>query len=609
VTSDDDQREISQIIVDLNNDTGVTVTTMLRLRTNRGTPSPPKATSTDGVENGPSIKKRHMRQKKQTKISPHVVAIGFLIVATILEVVYLAVLGAFQDAALWNSLVTSLWKSSSSLGTPLDNYYSRPHIRTPVPLIVGGSDGSGTRAFVQVLEQLEVPMVIDDRGTMDVHAKEIFNGAGWPALVSQVLNVTHAATYNVEELPESLTELALQELGKLSKALEMRGRMMYQTGAGKVMASGVAWGFKAPVSILLLPFFRKRLPAFKLLHIVRDGRDVALSDNHSPVRKFYPSYYQDSDSRHEALVEEDFGQESRARVKAIQLWNDWNKQVYDYGVRYSDGKTLDVLVMRTEDLLEQSFESLSMLADFVGSPLSPYRLCCMSRTGTTDLGQSGIDLLSDRFGGGSLRGRQSGTDGFEKIRERFEEFVPKEFQKAWERKHPGNSFDQEVKQKLLGGENDMVLSESEAKSVEHLDLHDGDIPRRLSEEVENDDKIDVFKSGGKRASPVIHALNIKKNTVDDLIGNSGQFDQLNRMQKIIEERRGDASTAKKPQSTEQVKQRYGKWVKTLKGDPILSERLHREGEDTLRLLGYEPPRPFLDTNKQLWKCDSSVVCQ
>ena len=47
-------------------------------------------------------------------------------------------------------------------------------------VVVGGSDGSGTRSVVALLEKLGVFMVVDDRGTNDVHAAEM---GGWPPVV------------------------------------------------------------------------------------------------------------------------------------------------------------------------------------------------------------------------------------------------------------------------------------------------------------------------------------------------------------------------------------------------------------------------------------------
>jgi hypothetical protein len=47
-------------------------------------------------------------------------------------------------------------------------------------VVVGGSDGSGTRSVVALLEKLGVFMVVDDRGTNDVHGAEM---GGWPPVV------------------------------------------------------------------------------------------------------------------------------------------------------------------------------------------------------------------------------------------------------------------------------------------------------------------------------------------------------------------------------------------------------------------------------------------
>jgi Sulfotransferase family len=45
------------------------------------------------------------------------------------------------------------------------------------------------------------------------------------------------------------------------------------------------WGWKEPRSIYLLPFLHEHLPALRFLHVVRDGRDMALSENQNQLRK------------------------------------------------------------------------------------------------------------------------------------------------------------------------------------------------------------------------------------------------------------------------------------------------------------------------------------
>jgi hypothetical protein len=42
---------------------------------------------------------------------------------------------------------------------------------------------------------------------------------------------------------------------------------------------GTLWGWKAPRSIYLLPFFNNECPSLKFIHLLRDGRDMALSSN------------------------------------------------------------------------------------------------------------------------------------------------------------------------------------------------------------------------------------------------------------------------------------------------------------------------------------------
>src|SRR5438128_2372897 len=48
---------------------------------------------------------------------------------------------------------------------------------------------------------------------------------------------------------------------------------------------GSRWGWKEPRSIFLLPFLDECLPSLRYLHVVRDGRDMALSENQNQLRK------------------------------------------------------------------------------------------------------------------------------------------------------------------------------------------------------------------------------------------------------------------------------------------------------------------------------------
>ena len=117
-------------------------------------------------------------------------------------------------------------------------------------------------------------------------------------------------------------------------------------------------------------------------HCSYSGRDVALSDNQSPVIKFYNVTYRDYENRSNTWNGDLYP------VKAMQLWNDWNLQVQTYGEDHSS--TIDYLLIRSEDLLHETsrFESWQQLADFVGSQFSPKEICCLSRKTIRDQGAS-----------------------------------------------------------------------------------------------------------------------------------------------------------------------------------------------------------------------------
>lgn len=307
----------------------------------------------------------------------------------------------------------------------LDNFYTRSHIPSSqkVPfLIVGGSDGSGTRTFVQTLMELGVTMIFDDASTMDVHGEEMVlvdedgkKHYGWPPLVQLVLNATHSANYTVHDLPRDVHEKAVASLLRFKSSLLQKGKEARKLQVPKVpiSAAGVQYGWKAPVSMVLLPLLQQVFGPIKFIHVVRDGRDVAISDNQSPSQKFYSVYYNKNGEDHskDDILTTD-------PEKSMRLWSDWNQQVYQWetyqqqsyqqekqrlaegGEENDDGtgsignlqQHLDYLVMRTEDLIrpETRFEALVQLAEFVGAHITPEQLCCLSHQYLHDLGTSGV---------------------------------------------------------------------------------------------------------------------------------------------------------------------------------------------------------------------------
>ena len=96
-------------------------------------------------------------------------------------------------------------------------------------LLVGGSDGSGTRGVVDVLmNELYVDFLVEDRTTLDVHGQQMFSGEGWPKLVTTTLQATNGSLlYEYNTLPFDTKTILNDNVHKLIQALQ-RQKLMIQ---------------------------------------------------------------------------------------------------------------------------------------------------------------------------------------------------------------------------------------------------------------------------------------------------------------------------------------------------------------------------------------------
>ena len=191
--------------------------------------------------------------------------------------------------------------------------------------------------------------------------------------------------------------LATRTLGARAAAARDRGQGAAQPAPAKLAATGVTWGIKAPVSMLLAPFLAHACgggdgagsgagaagagagaasagPAvcgggdggLKFVHVVRDGRDIAFSGNQSPVQKVYKASFADAGAHARAWAH---FPEHGINLQAMALWADWNGALLrwarrhgapyapDTAARYAptpargDASGLEYLVLHTEDLV------------------------------------------------------------------------------------------------------------------------------------------------------------------------------------------------------------------------------------------------------------------
>jgi hypothetical protein len=74
---------------------------------------------------------------------------------------------------------------------------------------------------------------------------------------------SHSADYEVDSLPDDVQRHVTAEVRKFLSAKDAEGKQ-----GRKGRTQGVSWGFKAPVSMLLVPFFAQMTSGVKFLHVV-----------------------------------------------------------------------------------------------------------------------------------------------------------------------------------------------------------------------------------------------------------------------------------------------------------------------------------------------------
>lgn len=129
--------------------------------------------------------------------------------------------------------------------------------------MVGATGGSGTRAVARILRDAGLFI-----GTELNESEDAWKLGGYS---DRWINTY--LSHQDGGLPADLEQEMLADLGALlaEHCAPMGGDLQ-------------PWGWKEPRSIYLLPFFGRQLPAFRFLHVVRDGRDMALSENQNQLR-------------------------------------------------------------------------------------------------------------------------------------------------------------------------------------------------------------------------------------------------------------------------------------------------------------------------------------
>jgi hypothetical protein len=127
------------------------------------------------------------------------------------------------------------------------------------PLVIGGTGGSGTRIVTRLVRLGGRYMGSDRNASEDAMPFARFDWE-W--------GVRYLASGESPAMVRAFEDAVAEHLAS--------------------RPDGGAWGWKHPHSYLLLPFLGERLPEVRFIHVIRDGRDIATSENQQQARHYGP---------------------------------------------------------------------------------------------------------------------------------------------------------------------------------------------------------------------------------------------------------------------------------------------------------------------------------
>jgi hypothetical protein len=202
------------------------------------------------------------------------------------------------------------------------------------PHVVGATGGSGTRV---------VARIVRDGGTyIGTNLNPYEDALDLAAYYDRWINRYVAARVEGDEA-------ALHD----EMAAELRE--VLAAHCADLPADASSWGWKEPRSIYLLPFLNEVLPTIRFLHVVRDGRDMAFSDNQKQLLKHGDAVL-GPDPLSRILP-------TRRAARSIDLWGKVNSATADFGESVLGDRYVR---LRFEDLCLQPVESAARIYEFFG---------------------------------------------------------------------------------------------------------------------------------------------------------------------------------------------------------------------------------------------------
>jgi hypothetical protein len=207
------------------------------------------------------------------------------------------------------------------------------------PLVIGATGGSGTRVLAKIAQRAGYFVGHDLNPAQDALAFVWFHDK-WINRYYPTIRGESVLT------PDEQKEMRVDFQAALGRNFRLE--------VLRFAEPGYRWGWKAPRSIYLLPFFHELMPGMKFIQVLRDGRDMAFSKNQNQLRKNGRSVLTLSERWLLPLP-----------VRSLTLWDRVNQRAADYGEQKLGPNFLQI---RFEDLCQDSAATVARILQFIGSP-------------------------------------------------------------------------------------------------------------------------------------------------------------------------------------------------------------------------------------------------
>jgi Sulfotransferase family len=210
-------------------------------------------------------------------------------------------------------------------------------VTASAPLIIGATGGSGTRVIARIAR---------------------LGGYDLGRNVNSAEDALEFYSFHDKWINRFLR--AERHGGHLSDAELERMKLEFQSALDRhrpANSQTTHWGWKAPRTIYLLSFLHAQFPDLKFIHVLRDGRDMALSRNQNQLNKHGVAVLSWSERLFRSHSE-----------RSLLLWERVNLHAAEFGESKLHHNYLRV---RFEDLCAKQVETTAQILNFMGARVDP----------------------------------------------------------------------------------------------------------------------------------------------------------------------------------------------------------------------------------------------